>query len=87
MSSKLNVKSKQLILGILLTIAVVFAGIHIFIQQYSTKILEDLVAKESKGKVNVEIGRVRLRLFPNETLDLHNTTFIFKDPKSNSKGY
>lgn len=66
---------------------VFFVGIQLFIQQYSAKILEDLVAKESKGKVKVEIGRLRLRLFPNETLDLHNTTFIFNDTKSKSKSY
>jgi len=71
----------------LLSMAVFFLGIHIFIQQYSTKILEDLVTKQSKGKVKVEIGRVRLRLFPNETLDLHNTVFIFNDLESKSKAY
>lgn len=62
-------------------------SIHLFIQQYSTKILEDLVAKESKGKVKVQIGRVRLRLFPNETLDLHNTVFTFIDPTTKKKSY
>jgi len=68
-------------------ICLVLLGLQFFIQQYSTKILEDLVAKESKGKVKVEIGRVRLRLFPNETLDLHNTAFIFIDPKTKTKTY
>lgn len=82
-----NKKGKRLILGILLFIAVVFGSIQVFIQQYSTKILEDLVAKESKGKVNVEIGRVRLRLFPNETLDLHNTVFTFNDLENKTKAY
>lgn len=87
LSAALNTKTKKLILGIALSITVVFAGIHIFIQQYSTKILEDLVAKESKGKVKVKIGRVRLRLFPNETLDLHNTVFIFNDLENKKKAY
>ncbi len=68
-------------------IILILLGIQFFIQQYSAKILEDLVAKQSKGKVKVEIGRVRLRLFPNETLDLHNTIFIFNDLESKSKNY
>jgi hypothetical protein len=82
----LNKVQKRLLI-ILGGIILILLGLQFFVQQYSTKILEDLVAKESKGKVKVQIGRVRLRLFPNETLDLHNTVFIFKDPKSNSKGY
>ncbi|MEN9952566.1 MAG: hypothetical protein RLZZ520_834, partial [Bacteroidota bacterium] len=87
LSGVLNTKTKKLIVGILLSTAVLFVGIHLFIQQYSTKILEDLVAKESKGKVKVQIGRVRLRLFPNETLDLHNTVFIFNDLENKKKAY
>ena len=77
----------RVIWGILLTLALVFGGIHLFIQQYSTKILEELVARQSKGTVKVEIGRVRLRLFPNETLDLHNTAFIFNDLENKAKSY
>jgi hypothetical protein len=68
-------------------IILVLLGIQLFIQQYSAKILEDLVTKQSKGKVKVEIGRVRLRLLPNETLELHNTIFIFNDLETKSKAY
>jgi hypothetical protein len=80
-------KIQKRLLAILGGIILILLGLQFFIQQYSTKILEDLVAKESKGKVKVEIGRVRLRLFPNETLDLHNTIFVFNDAENKSKTY
>ena len=82
----LNKIQKRLLI-ILGGIILILLVLQFFIQQYSTKILEDLVAKESKGKVKVQIGRVRLRLFPNETLDLHNTIFIFNDLENKTKAY
>ena len=80
-------KIQKRLLGAFGGLILILLGLQFFIQQYSAKILEDLVAKQSKGKVKVEIGRVRVSLFPKETMDLHNTAFFFNDPQSKSKTY
>ena len=80
-------KIQKRLLGAFGGAILILLGLQFFIQQYSSKILEDLVAEQSKGKVKVQIGRVRLRLFPYETLDLHNTVFVFNDAESKSKAY
>ena len=49
--------------------------------------IEELVAKQTKGKVSLTIGRVKLKLFPDEVLVLSDTKFEFFDEKGGKVQY
>ncbi|MEY4629610.1 MAG: hypothetical protein RLZZ595_1936 [Bacteroidota bacterium] len=56
-------------------------------QHFSKRVIEDLVAKQTKGKVSLTIGKVRLKLFPDEVLVLRDTKFEFLDEKGEKVQY
>ena len=72
---------------VIIAILAIFIGLELFVQYFSKQVISDLVARQTKGKVQVEIGRVQLHLFPNEALELHNTSLVFLDNQGKEKKF
>ena len=72
---------------ILLALIIVFLVLQALFQHFSKSVIEELVAKQTKGKVSLTIGRVKLKLFPNEVLVLRDTKFEFLDEKGGKVQY
>ena len=64
-----------------------FLLLQALFQHFSKRVIEELVAKQTKGKVSLTIGRVRLKLFPDEVLVLRDTKFEFFDEKGGKVQY
>ncbi|MFM7222519.1 MAG: DUF748 domain-containing protein [Bacteroidota bacterium] len=75
------------LLTVLVIIGLLIVALQFGVEYFSRHVISDLVAKQTKGKVQVEIGRVRLHLFPNEALELHNTSLIFLDDQGKEKKF
>jgi hypothetical protein len=56
-------------------------------QHFSKRVIEEIVTKQTKGKVSLSIGKVRLKLFPDEVLVLRDTKFEFLDEKGEKVQY
>lgn len=72
---------------IILVTGIVLLAIQALFQHFSKLVIEELVAKQTKGKVSLSIGRVKLKLFPNEVLILRDTKFEFLDEKGEKVQY
>ena len=76
-------KIGYILLGIFLCILLLQA----LFQHFSKRVIEEIVAKQTKGKVSLTIGKVSLKLFPNEVLVLRDTKFEFLDEKGEKVQY
>lgn len=72
---------------ILMIIGISLLILQALFQHFSKLVIEELVAKQTKGKVNLSIGRVKLKLFPEEVLVLRDTKFEFLDEKGEKVQY
>ncbi len=72
---------------IVVVFGIVFLILQALFQHFSKLVIEELVAKQTKGKVSLSIGKVKLKLFPDEVLVLRDTKFEFLDEKGEKVQY
>jgi hypothetical protein len=72
------------LLGIL--IILLFVG-RWFVQYHTKDLIEELIARESNGRVNLKLGKIRLAIYPQAQIHLHDTRVELMDSASRLPAY